>query len=554
MRRSDPWVDRAATLARRTKLLPAGVAFGLGLFCLSLTPSLLPRPPASQGILGGVAAALGYGIGVFLAWCWRGLRDRPRRPWPSWARWTLLVGGVVACLLALVLGVRWQDEAHRLAMSEPTPVAYVLLVPVVALVVAAGLLAVARGVRALTRLVARFLERRLRPSVARVVGVLLVGFVAWSLLSGVAADAGLRSLDAGFAVRDLQTPAGAEQPVTPLRSGSEKSLVEWDSLGREGRVFVGLGPSAADIEELTGRPATEPIRVYAGMGNAEEVEARATLVVDDLQRAGGFDRENLLVVTTTGTGWVEPSAASGFEYVTGGDSAIVSMQYSHLPSVLSFLVDAARAREAGRTLFDVVYSRWSRMPLDERPNLYVFGESLGSFGAEAAFSGEYDLNNRTSGALFVGPPNFNPMYRGFIDDRDSGSREIEPVYRDGRIIRFTTRAERPPPQDRPWPDSRVLYLQHASDPVTWWSTDLLLSRPDWLEEPRGDDVPDGMRWMPLVTFLQVSGDLAAAFSTQPAHGHNFSGEHAAAWVNIVQPDDWSPEITARLRRALARYP
>ena len=389
---------------------------------------------------------------------------------------------------------------------------------------------------------------------ARVVGVLRVGFVAWSLLSGVAADAGLRSLDAGVAVRDLQTPAGAEQPVTELRSGSAESLVEWDSLGREGRVFVGLGPSAADIEELTGRPATEPIRVYAGMGNAEEVEARATLAVDDLQRAGGFDRENLLVVTTTGTGWVEPSAASGFEYVTGGDSAIVSMQYSHLPSVLSFLVDAARAREAGRTLFDVVYSRWSRMPLDERPNLYVFGESLGSFGAEAAFSGEYDLNNRTSGALFVGPPNFNPMYRGFIDDRDSGSREIEPVYRDGRIIRFTTRAERPPPQDRPWPDSRVLYLQHASDPVTWWSTDLLLSRPDWLEEPRGDDVPDGMRWMPLVTFLQVSGDLAAAFSTQPAHGHNFSGEHAAAWVNIVQPDDWSPEITARLRRALARYP
>ena len=124
--------------------------------------------------------------------------------------------------------------------------------------------------------------------------------------------------------------------------------------------------------------------------------------------------------------------------------------------------------------------------------------SLGSFGAEEAFSGEYDLNNRTSGALFVGPPNFNPMYRSFIDDRDPGSREIEPIYRDGRIIRFTTRAERPPPQGRPWPESRVLYLQHASDPVTWWSTDLILSRPDWLEEPRGNDVPAGMRWMPLV--------------------------------------------------------
>ena len=546
--------DRAASLMGRGRLLPAGVAFAVGLACLSATPSLLPRPPVSQGILTGVAAAVGYGLGVFFAWCWRGLRDRPRTAWPSWAHWVLLVGGTAACLLALVLGARWQNEAHRLAGTQPTPVVYLLLAPPVALVVAAVLLALARGVRAVTRLMARFLERRLKPSVAKVGGVVLVCFAAWSLLSGVAADAGLRALDAGFAVRDLETPPGVERPATSLRSGSEESLVEWDSLGREGRAFVGRGPTEAEIDELTGGPASEPIRIYAGMGNAEDVEDRAILAVDDLERAGGFERGNLLVVTTTGTGWVEPSAASGFEYVTRGDSAILSMQYSHLPSVLSFLVDAARAREAGRALFDVVYERWSRMPLDDRPELYVFGESLGSFGAEEAFSGEYDLNTRTSGALFVGPPHFNPLYRSFIDDRDPGSREIEPVYRNGRIIRFTTRAERPQPQDQPWPQSRVLYLQHASDPVTWWSTDLLLTRPDWLEEKRGDDVPGDMHWTPLVTFLQVSGDLAAAFSTQPAHGHNFSGEHAAAWVNVVQPDGWSPEITERLRRELARYP
>jgi uncharacterized membrane protein len=32
----------------------------------------------------------------------------------------------------------------------------------------------------------------------------------------------------------------------------------------------------------------------------------------------------------------------------------------------------------------------------------VFGLSLGSFGGETAFSGEYDLRNRTAGALFAG--------------------------------------------------------------------------------------------------------------------------------------------------------
>lgn len=538
----------------RVRLLPAGAACAVVLACLSLTPSLLPRPPLFQGVVTGAAAASGYGLGVFVAWCWRGVRDRERRPWPARARWVLLVGGALALTASLVLGVRWQDEAHRLAGTEPTPVAFAVWSPVVGLLVAGALLGLARGARAAARRVASLLERHVKPSVAKVVGVVLVGVVAWSLLSGVAAEAGLRALDASFALRDLETPRGAAQPTTALRSGSEESLVDWDDLGREGRAFVGGGPTAAGIADLTGRPAIEPIRIYAGLGNADDTEQRAALAVADLERAGGFERSHLLVVTTTGTGWVEPSAASGFEYVTGGDSAIVGMQYSHLASWLSFLVDGVRAREAGRALFDAVYARWSTLPAEERPELHVFGESLGSFGAEAAFSGEFDLDNRTSGALLVGPPNFNPLYRGFIEDRDPGSREVEPVYREGRIIRFTTRAERPGPQGEPWPGSRVLYLQHASDPVTWWSPDLVLGRPDWLEEARGDDVPGDMRWIPLVTFLQVSADLAGAFSTQPAHGHNFSGEHAAAWVSVLQPDGWTDALTERLRQELARYP
>ena len=99
-----------------------------------------------------------------------------------------------------------------------------------------------------------------------------------------------------------------------------------------------------------------------------------------------------------------------------------------------------------------------------------------------------------------------------------------------------------------------LYLQHASDPVTWWSPNLLLTRPDWLEEQRGADVPDNMHWFPIVSFLQVSADLASAFSTQPAHGHNFSGEHAAAWVTIVQPEQWTDGLTEQLRLELRRFP
>ncbi|WP_245161057.1 alpha/beta-hydrolase family protein [Blastococcus sp. CT_GayMR16] len=233
------------------------------------------------------------------------------------------------------------------------------------------------------------------------------------------------------------------------------------------------GPSAADIEAFTGSPALDPVRAYAGLDSATTAEERARLAVDDLLRAGGFERGLLAVVTTTGSGWVDPGAVDSVEHLTGGDSAAIAMQYSHLPSWISYLVDQDRARAAGRELFDAVYDRWSKLPLDDRPRLVVVGESLGSFGGETAFSGEYDLRNRTGGAVFAGPPNFNTLYREFVDDRDPGSREVEPEFRDGRTVRFTDDPGADvPPTTAPWDGSRVLYLVHPSDPIIWWSPQL----------------------------------------------------------------------------------
>jgi uncharacterized membrane protein len=93
----------------------------------------------------------------------------------------------------------------------------------------------------------------------------------------------------------------------------------------------------------------------------------------------------------------------------------------------------------------------------------------------------------------------------------------------------------------------VLYLQHPSDPITWWSPDLVLNRPDWLEEERGDDVLSATRWVPFVTFWQVSADLALGFSTEPGHGHNYTGEHVDGWAAILRPEGWSPAKSDRLR-------
>lgn len=516
--------------------------------CLSFLPSLLPRPAAYQGLVAGITAAIGYGLGTLGAWVWREYADRgPRTPTRgSWR--AFLMAAVVLSLTAIGVGLFWQRQVSELVAVEPENPAATLLVPLAAGVTFVLLVGLARAVRSAYRRLSGLLARRMGERAARATGLVLLLGVSVLLVNGVLLDAAVRTADGIYSLRDQSTPGQVAEPTTPLRSGSPDSVVAWDDLGREGRVFVGRGPAADDIAAFTGKAAEDPIRIYAGIASAEDVEERATLAVDDLERAGGFDRAELLVVTTTGTGWVEPASLGSFEYIAGGDSASVAVQYSYLPSWLSFLVDQDRARAAGRALFDAVYERWSTLPRDDRPRLHVFGESLGSFGGETAFSGEYDLRNRTSGALFVGPPNFNPLYRSFVDDRDAGSPEVEPVFREGRTIRFSNRPrDGIGPEDQPWEGSRVVYLQHPSDPITWWSPDLILTSPDWLEEPAGRDVLDEMRWVPFVSFWQVSADLALAFSTEPGHGHNYTGEHVDGWAAILQPEGWSPEKADELR-------
>jgi uncharacterized membrane protein len=359
-------------------------------------------------------------------------------------------------------------------------------------------------------------------------------------------------MNKAYSVRDTTTAKGVHKPATSLRSGGPGSLVPWDSLGYQGRNFIGEGPSVSDIEKFTNRPAMEPIRIYAGLASAGGAQAQAALAVGDLQRAGGFQRKNLVVVTTTGSGWVDPALVDTAEYLSGGDCATVAIQYSYLPSWISYLVDQSKALAAGRALFDAVYGAWAKLPPDQRPRLFVAGESLGSFGGEAAFTGENDLANRTAGALFAGPPNFNTLFRQFSDHRDAGTPEVQPIYAGGRIVRFAndTTAGIPPP-GRPWEDSPVLYMMHPSDPIVWWSPHLIFSQPDWISEPPGRDVLKGMLWMPFVTFWQVTADLPFSTGVPDGHGHRYSAEYVDGWNAVMRPADITSQDLASLRKIIS---
>src|SRR5829696_4367060 len=548
--------DGRRTIVRRPRrrlfryTLP-GLVGALALLCVSLFPSLLPRTGLTQGLISGITAAFGYAVGVVAANVWNAFAGREARP-AGRRSWLAFAGvAAVAYVATAVFGRYWQARIRDLMDAPADSALSLVVVPVVAAVVFVALIALSRAVHRGYRWLVVLLNRWIGARAARVVGWVVVVGGAALLLSGVVVDQLVAPADRVFSVRNDQTPDGIEQPTASSRSGGPGSLVPWASLGREGRTFIGGGASAAEIAEFTGTPALEPVRAYAGLDSAATIEARAALAVDDLARAGGFDRGLLVVITTTGSGWVDPGSVDTIEHLTGGDSATVAMQYSYLPSWMSYLVDQDRAREAGRELFDAVYDRWSKLPLDDRPRLVVVGESLGSYGGETAFSGEYDLRNRTGGAVFAGPPNFNPLYREFVDDRDAGSREIEPEYRDGRTVRFTDDpTAEAPPTSRPWDGSRVLYLVHASDPIVVWSPQLLYARPDWLEEAPGGDVVDAVRWIPFVTFWQVTADLPFATNVPDGHGHVYTTQYVDAWAQVLEPPGWTDAKADRLRDLL----
>jgi uncharacterized membrane protein len=529
-----------------------GCWWALFFACLSFTPSLVPRSGLVQGVVCGITAAIGYGLGVWAAAIWRAFADRHPRPPRRWAWRAFLISAGVLLVVFFFLGQSWQHELRVLMGVTQYSIPLAIASPFVAALIFVLLVRLGRGFRWLYRRLARLLRRWIGPRAANVTGWITVVLVAYLVVSGVLLNGLVAAANAVFSTRDTTTAVGVHQPTTSLRSGGTGTRIPWDTLGRQGRTFTSTGPTASDIEKTMHARAVEPIRVYAGLASAKDAEARAALAVDDLARAGGFQRKNLLVVTTTGSGWVNASNADTFEYLSGGDSAIVAMQYSYLPSWISFLVDESEARDAGRDLFDAVYDRWSKLPDGARPRLFVSGESLGTFGGETAFSGEHDLRNRTAGTVFAGPPNSNTLFTAFRDDRDAGSPEIQPVYKDGRTVRFTNDASAGfPPQGRRWNGTRVIYLMHTSDPIVWWSPNLIFNEPNWIEEPGKDVLDEEISYLPFVTFWQVTADLLFATGVPDGHGHTYRSEYVDAWNAVLQPPGITRDELATLKSKTA---
>src|SRR5215471_13948839 len=398
-----------------------GLLLGTLFFAASLTPTLLPRSFLTQGVLSGFSLAAGYGIGVFGRWLWAYMElPQAKGRLLRVSKLAAATGCAVVALIFLGQAARWQNSIRELMQLEPVETAHPLEVTLIALAVFAILVALARLFQRTLRFVAISVNRFLPRRVANVIGVIAAAALFWTVINGVLFRVALGVADASYRELDKLIEPETERPTDPLKTGSSASLLAWHELGRAGREFISSGPTREEIGTFSGRNSLEPIRVYVGLRSAETPEARAKLALEELKRVGGFERSVLIVITPTGTGWVDPAALDSVEYLHGGAVASVALQYSYLASWLYLLTDPGYGADSARALFKEIYGYWTTLSKDRRPKLYLHGISLGARNSEQSTDLIEVLGDPFDGALWSGPPYSSRLWRWLTDNRNPG--------------------------------------------------------------------------------------------------------------------------------------
>ncbi|WP_080791929.1 alpha/beta-hydrolase family protein [Corynebacterium pacaense] len=356
---------------------------------------------------------------------------------------------------------------------------------------------------------------------------------------------------------------GTTQPREPERSGSPWSLERWGAVGAQGRAVLSGGPRRADIARVTGLSDArvhEPIRIFVGKVPGRSLEEQIRLIIAEVHRTGALRRDTIVITTSTGTGWITDWSTAAVEFLTGGNCATISLQYSYLPSALSWYRDNDAPISAARELIDALNTEIARRCADDtaRPRLYLSGESLGAYGTAGAYGEVGELLNHGDGVLLSGTPRFSSEMRALVRGRDTGSPERLPLIDGGRRIRFVAHPGhldcdyRGRPYEKHWQRPRMIIAAHASDPVVWWDTELFYRCPDWLREPgsRGVAAPDAqrldvfprLRWIPFVTGWQIALDLLVSVDVPGGHGHNYHGEFFDYWAALLGRREGVPAV------------
>ena len=355
--------------------------------------------------------------------------------------------------------------------------------------------------------------------------------------AGVWAGAATAAYNAGVTyigrANEKVEPGYATPPASPLVSGSEQSLLPFADLGQQGRRYVTDVVTPELIKEVMGEEAVaHPIRTYVGFDSEPLYPTgRAELALAELARTGAFDRSHLLLVSPTGTGWVDHTLIEAAEFLTRGDIATCCVQYGRYPSFLS-VQKVALGRSQFRLLLWGVKQRLEERPPDRRPRVLVFGESLGAWTSSdvVMFQGVEGFDHYgIDRALWVGLPWLAKWSRSGMT---RGSSTLVP---EGTVAVFDRHEQFEELSEEQRAGLRAVVVSHDNDPIAVLGPELLIQRPTWLADgQRGRGVPDSMHWRPLITFVQTAMDAANAMVSVPGEFGSFGHDYRADMVRFVR--------------------
>ena len=538
-----------------------GVIAALAMYAVSVSPSLMARSWAWHAVASGILVACGYVAGVVvqnvaqLVIRLTGLTISASEPVELGFR--IGIGALFALwwIYAVIQSYRRARKAAALVNMPGETFREYLLGTAGAVVVSWMLLRIVGALNGLCWMLIASLDAHMPRPAAIVVSMVILFAIMFFLTSKVILRGGIGFFRRKAEQLNMRTARGIYQPVVPERSASPASSVTWESVGGQGRVFLGRGPSRLDIAQVCGGVAMEPIRVYSGMPTGGSgIEQAAATVVAELHRTGAFDRAVILIAASTGSGWVDEWQVQPLEFLTRGNCATASLQYSYVPSALNWLTGLEPAQEASAALFAAVRAELDLMDEADRPALFVCGESLGAFASQSVFESFEDVLARVDGALWVGTPSFTPMHAALTAARHKGSPEVAPVVHNARRVRFVNepsdlRTDLYGRELGPWGFPRVVYAQHPSDPVVWWTNKLIWTQPDWLRERAGRDVSLNVEFTRFATYIQVLADLPVAGTAPGGHGHTYHEELIPLWRGILGFDRLFDEAPVHPRLA-----
>jgi uncharacterized membrane protein len=315
-------------------------------------------------------------------------------------------------------------------------------------------------------------------------------------------------------------------PPMALLSGSHDSHVPFATLSLQGRRFVWMTTHVDVIEQVMHEPAVaQPIRAYVGLDSAPSETERVALALQELDRTKAFDRDWIMVVSPTGTGYVNYAAVSVLEFLSRGNCATVAMQYAARPSVLA-LRRVGEGRTHMRMLLEGIRERVQARPEGARPKVLLFGESLGAWTSQDPFVGKGVQGLVDGGvdyAIWIGTPHFSKW-----KDEVLASNGTDP---NGAAVAVFNHIDECRGLDEAARRAlRYVMITHHDDGVALFGPELAIQAPVWLGDPsqRPSSVPKGMRWVPTTTFFQVLMDMKNSANVVPgvfeAKGHDYRAD------------------------------